>query len=637
MRVRYWILSAMSAFLFVGCSTGAWKRATENIPLKLATAGKTDYVVAAPEAPTAVDNHALNALTEFMKKKTGAEFPVVSPDKIPPGKKRIFVGCPVGMTREKLKAQEYVVRNDGDDIVLYGEGLHGNFHAVVDFMENTLGRRWYAESDYVDTPRWDRVDSQPTFTVERELSINPFDRKGGFSFPIRMPSYTKLFHYHAGFNMGFDRRDGKFPPGVVSKLYQVGGVHNLFGYIPPSPEAQTRPNIFSWVPKQDYFKTNPEFFTMNQQGQRVVDQLCFGNPALRRELTKNVIENLRRVKATGESRLVASVTAMDNPGEFCFCPECQKLKRKYKCPGGPLFDYLFELCAMLKEKEPDVMAHTIAYRLTQTRKPPVMPDGMTFPDNLIIQFADVDDDADKDFNSPTNHSSYEDLLSWRKLTPHLWTWYYPYPPSMPCGNIERLVTDLRLMKKAGVEGVFYEFTSIDNPCGDNFTELQKYLYAKLLKDIDADVPALIKEFTDHQYGQAAPMVRTYLEELEREQKSACHDTSLASGKGYKRNLIFPAAALRRWQGYFDQMAEYAATDPRCLKNLRRLRRTLDFATLSRWVTLSAAFPDYFTDHMVVRKRLDPLPRFYAAMVEDYETMIKVADQEKTTAITVRLN
>ena len=43
------------------------------------------------------------------------------------------------------------------------------------------------------------------------------------------------------------------------------------------------------------------------------------------------------------------------------------------------------------------MIHTLAYRLAQTQKPPVMPAGQSFPDNLIVQFADVQDNADVDW------------------------------------------------------------------------------------------------------------------------------------------------------------------------------------------------------------------------------------------------
>ena len=103
---------------------------------------------------------------------------------------------------------------------------------------------------------------------------------------------------------------------------------------------------------------------------------------------------------------------------------------------------------------------------------------------------------------------------------------------------------------------------------------------------------------------------------------------MAAGRGYSRKLTVPAEALKRWQGYFDRMASDAAADPRCLKDVRRLRRTLDFAALARWGELSKAYPDYFSDYMVFRKRLGVLPKFCVAMVEDWETMIKVAGHEK---------
>ena len=606
---------------------------TSRADLQLANDGRTSYEIVKPAASTPVDEYAWTTLADFLQRKTGTMFPVVSAKSLSAGKKHIFVGLsdPVlkiaGPTPlDRLKNQEFVVRSAGDDVVLYGNGIHGNLDAVLDFMETTLGRRWYTESEFVETPQWDRKDGQPVFTVERSLNVKPFERKGGFSFAYRIPAYPKAFHYQHGLNMGFNdgNRDNRFPPGVVSLRYMPVGCHTLFGYVPPKPEDQAWPKIFGWLKKRDYFKTNPEFFTLDKQGKRVVGQLCFSNPALREELTKNILEHIRILKAQGKERLLIDVSANDDVGEFCYCPGCQALQKKHQSPGGPLYDYLFDLCAVVKKQHPDTMIHTLAYRLSQTQKPPVMPDGQSFPDNLIVQFASIHDNSDTDWNSPANRSSHDDLLTWAKLTPHLWTWYYPFPPTMPCGNIERLVADLRLMKKAGVEGVFYEFTSSDNWCGDNFTELQKYIFAKLLKDIDRDVPALIKEFTDYQYGPAATLVRTYLLELEEAQQAASHDTSLGSGRGYRRQLTVPAEALRRWQGYFDRMVSDSAADPRCLKNVRRLRRTLDLAALARWSDLSKAYPDYFSDYLVFKKRLGVLPRFYVAMAADWEMMIKVA-------------
>jgi hypothetical protein len=262
-----------------------------------------------------------------------------------------------------------------------------------------------------------------------------------------------------------------------------------------------------------------------------------------------------------------------------------------------------------------------------------MPAGQAFPDNLIVQFADVQDNVDVDWNSPANRPSYDDLLAWGRLTPNLWTWYYPNTYAddgrMPNGNIERLVADLRLMKKAGVEGVFYELDTYDTLAGNNFTELQKYVYVQLLRDIDRDVAALICEFTDYQYGAAAPLTRMYLQELEAAQRAASQDTSLSAGKGITRVMTgLTSKILRRWQGYFDRMENVTAADPRCLTNVRRLRHTLDYAALAHWNDLTKAYPDYFSDYLVIKRRLGAIPRWDIAAVEDWEILIKTAGMEK---------
>lgn len=323
-------------------------------------------------------------------------------------------------------------------------------------------------------------------------------------------------------------------------------------------------------------------------------------------------------------------------GAFCHCPACKELETRYQTPGGPFFDYLFELCALVKDRQPDTRILTLAYRLSQTQKPPVMPPGEAFPDNLIVQFANIHDDVDKDWNHPRNRPSYEDLLAWVKLTPNVWAWYYPnsyhHGGGMPTGNnIPRSVTDLRLMKAAGVQGVFIEQGSMAVPGGFNFTELQKYIYVQLFKDIDRDVDALIREFTDHQYGAAAALARTYLRELEAAQDAASEDTSHGAGRSINRVMTgLTPTMLRRWQDYFDRMEAAAAAEALRLKNVRRLRQTLDYATLAHWNDLARAYPETFDDYRVVKDRLAPTPTHWGfdALVEEWELMIQVAGTEK---------
>jgi hypothetical protein len=402
--------------------------------------------------------------------------------------------------------------------------------------------------------------------------------------------------------------------------------HTLFGYIPPSPALQAWPKVFDWVAKKDYFATHPEYFSMTRAGRRVAlqQQLCLSNPGLRQELTRNVLEHIRRLKADGQERLMLDVSASDDPSEFCFCPGCQALKAKYQSPGGPLYDYLFELCAPVKDRHPDTLIHTLAYRLSQTQKPPVMPAGRIFPDNLVVQYANVEDNADVDWTHPLNRASYQDLLAWGKLTRHLWTWYYPFT-----GMLDRMVKDIRLMKAAGVEGVSVEFSGGTYNAAIDFSELQIYVYNKLLQDVDVDVPALVREFTDYQYGPAAEGARTYLREMEAAWLASSTNTSLSAGRGVGRRLTgVPPETMRRWQEAFDRMEALAAGDARVHQNVRRLRRGLDYRTLAEWNVLAKACPAYFGDYRQVKQRLGAPPPWMVQQIADWELLIQTAGVEK---------
>ncbi len=625
-------------------------------PLMLARDGATDYVLVLPTEASAVDGYAVSVLTNFLFQKTGASFAVISSDKVTGTGRHIFVGLSDPAVKAVgtdplagLQDQEYVVRSVDGDIALYGKGMHGNLYAVMDFMENTLGWRWYTDGVWYGEAASKREphEGEPVFTVQRTLSVKPFDRKGGFPFAYRMLSDPRLFQYQHGLNMEFSERrqavrkaggTDPFPDGVESKAFLAGGGHSLFSYVTPAPNS-VGADTFDWQKKKDYFTSHPDFFSMSKAGTRVpYQQLCFSNRALRDVFTKNVLEHLRILGEEQNSLpLILSIGAMDLwTGDFCFCPDCQALKQKYETPGGPFFDYLFELCAVVNVKHPGTRIRTLAYRLTQTQKPPVMPTGQTFPDNLIMLFANIHDEVDKDWNHPRNRPSYEDLLAWSRLTTNLWTHYYPNSyhagGSMPSGNnIGRMVTDLRLMKKAGVQGVYIEQGSFAVPGGFNFTELQKYIYVELFKDVDRDVAALIREFTDYQYGSAASLTRTYLKELEAAQKEASKDTSISAGGTINRVMTgLTPKMLRRWQGYFNRMENDTAADPLRLKNVRRLRQTLDYATLAHWNDLAKAYPETFIDYRVVKARLAPTPPHWGidSLVEGWEMMIQLAGAEK---------
>ena len=586
-------------------------RSQSNVPeggIALARDGKCSCQIVHATDASGVDVYAAQTLAGYLKEMIGADVSVVTPDQRDAGKVAIFVGlCEPALTLlepdplQKLRDQEHVARSVGRDILLYGKGVHGSLYAVTEFLENSLGWRWYS------------VYEKPVVPKRPSLTLQPFHRRRGFDFASRQVAlrYNIDFYLQNGINMGLEtklrRKQRPVPPHLVSWLPNENFVHTSFSYIPPTPKDKYS-DEFHWVTKRNYFETNPEFFSVAESGKRVPNQqLCFSNPGLRNALTDQVRKHIR---LSGEHQAIM-IDAADRPGRFCHCEDCIALEQRYQSPGGPLYDYLIELCSTLGRVHPATMVKTLAYRRSQTQIPPRLPAGEKLPDNLIVDFAPIEDCyfADRTHPDPQIQETFQHLRDWAAIAHHLWAWMYPNPwgtgDVMPVGNVERVVTNMRLMHRAGVTGIFTDHNGFNARSG--WSELQQWLVLRLAQDINANADALIAEFTDHVYGPAAPLVREYIGALEDGRKAM---TALPPGVTYKsRNLddrTFPyltPANIHRWQQLFERMETLADDTPRELSNIRVLRRELDIATLWRWFDLRAAWPDIYTDHRAVAERI----------------------------------
>jgi hypothetical protein len=578
--------------------------------ITLAEAKRTRYQIVAAPDEGGIEAYAAKTLADYLKEMTGAEFPVVSPAEYKADRPAIFVGLSEPALARlgseplaNLRDQEHVARSIGPDILLYGKGHRASLDAAMEFLENSLGWQWYSVLEKAVVPK------------RATLTLKPFSRKRGFDFVSRQLSlrFNGAFYLQHGLNMGLEtkllQRQQAVPGYFKSWLLNENFVHTSFSYIPPTPDDRAA-NGFPWVTKRDYFKTNPEFYSLSHSGKRVTNlQLCYSNRGLRDELTRQV---LRHIKIRGQRQLIM-IDAFDRPGRFCHCNGCIALEKRYQTPGGPLFDYLFELCNALKPEHPQTRVKTLSYRRSQTQIPPRLPEGEKLPDNLVITFAPIEDCyfADWTHPDPKIQETFQHLKDWAAITApnNLWAWMYPNPwgtgHEMPVGNVGRVITNMQLMHKAGVRGIFLDHHGINSRSG--WSELQAFLVLKLSQDIEADTDALITEFTDHAFGPAAPQMRQYLAELEAARKAM---TSLPPRVGYKSfnrdDRTFPyltPANVHRWQQLFENMEAATASLPVERANVRSQRRELDIATLWKWFELRAAWPGVYTDHRKVAKRV----------------------------------
>ncbi|MCP5541869.1 MAG: DUF4838 domain-containing protein [Akkermansiaceae bacterium] len=579
--------------------------------INLADGGKTNYQIVADPAADGIETYAAETLAGYLKEMTGAEFPVVAPEARDSDRPAIFIGLSEpalalledGDPLAGLSDEEHVARSVGPHVLLYGKGHRASLYATMEFLENSLGWRWYSPFE------------KPVVPKRSTLTLEPFSRQRGFDFVSRQLAarFNGDFYLQHGINMGLDtkllNRGEPVPGHLRSWMPNENFVHTTFSYIPPTSDAEYA-DEFPWLEKRNYFETHPEFFSIGENGERVPNlQLCFSNRGLRAELTKNV----RKQLSISGDRQIIMIDAADRPGRFCHCADCVALEEKHATPGGPLFDFLIELSENLRKDHPETRVKTLAYRRSQTQIPPKLPEGERLPDNLIVDFAPIEDCyfADWTHPDPNIQETFRHLKDWAAITApgNLWTWMYPNPwgtgNEMPVGNVGRVVTNLRLMHGIGVRGLFLDHNGVNSRGG--WSELQAFLVLKLSRDIDADVDALIAEFTGHAFGPAAPRMREYLAELEASRKAM---TTLPPGVTYKsRNLddrTFPyltPANIHRWRQWFDEMETVTAKLPRELANVRSQRRELDLATLWKWFDLRAAWPGLYTDHRPFAERV----------------------------------
>ncbi len=188
-------------------------------------------------------------------------------------------------------------------------------------------------------------------------------------------------------------------------------------------------NFNYWIPGEKYHSRNPEFFAQiagkrikpipDQNGLLLSEQLCTSNPALRREIVKNMLSYAR---SHPEVRTLALIP---NDGfGWCECPQCSRFYDPDR--RGELYslsthvyqaeriylDLLQEVSEQLREERPDLMLNFCAY-INYCRPTPEF----RLAENLSVSFAPywrcirhrLDDPS-----CPINCRYADDILSWAR-------------------------------------------------------------------------------------------------------------------------------------------------------------------------------------------------------------------------------
>ena len=147
----------------------------------------------------------------------------------------------------------------------------------------------------------------------------------------------------------------------------------------------------------------------------------------------------------------------------------------------------------------------------------IPPKGLTFPDNMSVILAPLQQDFSKSFTHKYNVRFLNQMREWGNLCKEIWIWNYPtlYTHGIKIYSlfpgVYRNTENLKLAHDAGVRYIIAEQGgSVVDGC--SFKELNVYLQCLMAEDVNVDVDAAAKEFCDAVYGAASDDIIAYLKD-----------------------------------------------------------------------------------------------------------------------------
>jgi len=612
------------------------KTAEARDRITLARAGKSSCVIVQADNPTEPEKFAARELAMFLKRVTGAEFPVVAEESLNgDGVSRLYVGWTGYAARHtidasKLGDEEWVIRTIGDNLVLTGGRPRGTMYAVYEFLEDHVGCHWLDR-------KTEMIPSKPTLEIEPlDIQEKPHFWQRQLHSPTGSPDDHWLFLVrNKNYRYDFKGRaaDNFFPKGAFSQI--------------SSPRTSIH-SFSTFINGKDWFDSHPEYFSL-VNGKRLPalsgagpGQLCLTHP----DVLRLTIAKLREFIEADRSQLRSSawegqaptppkvywITQSDVYRAHCECDGCQAIATHEGGESGPLIAFLNAVAKDIEKDYPDILVGTLAYNLTSTPPKHIRP-----RNNVLIGWCDVYSKVDgiRPLSHPLNARNYGELTDWGKVAPRLaigddyWTalGYYKYFPT-PYAMIDCVAKDVKLFADQGAESFFAE-TADYMDASQQFIPLKFWLGYQLLVDPQQSVEPLIETFMNGYFGTASDSMRDYLRYL---RKRIDADAQFMKLRDEPHKLAYlDLEFFKTSQTLFDMAESSVESHSLEAKHIAVERFTLDGALLFLWPWLERKLLDGETmpfDRETVIQRYE---RGWKALVSSRYSRIYTQDKNSFNA------
>lgn len=534
---NYTVKNIVSILIVILCATGL--NACSN-DLEIIRGGKSDYVIVLPQSPTMIEQRAAKELNEYLYKMTGVVLPVVE-DNTVPADYEISIGntnrtIPLAISLDKLKQDGFYIKVYGGKLFIMGGNSYGTLYGVYELLEKYWGCRKY-------TPSVEVVPQHSSLMLPADID------------DWQVPAITSrnMLYVCANDNAFLDwLRLTQTTTSWVDRGKWGLWVHT-FGTL---------------VPTEKYFSKHPEYYAMNEKGERVPSQLCMSNP----ELLDVLCKELDSYMSEKPEALYWSVSQNDNYN-YCKCDACLKVYEEEGSPSGLLIRFINKVA----ERYPDKIISTLAYQFTRKAPAQAKP-----ADNVNIMFCNIECNRSKPIPLDTLSAGFrKDMDDWAKISHNILLWDYIVQFSnlyTPFPNFRTLQPNMQYFVGNHVTSVFSQGNP--EPAGE-MCYLRAYVSAKLLWNPDCDLNAVTDDFLQGYYGGAGPYIKEYMTLL--------HDNLEKSGEGLSifGNSLTPVDGylspenLDAYNRCFDRAEEAVAGDKELTARVEFARLPVIFAELEQ--------------------------------------------------------
>lgn len=429
--------------------------------------------------------------------------------------------------RAKLGDEGYMIYAEENRLYISGATMRGTYYAVISFLEDYIGCRFFTEDCEVVLP---------AASLEIPAGTDEF-------------FVPKLFYRaeYADFC-----NNNRYAPKHKLNAYLSGNLDGYGGGV--SYAAGAFVHTFRQLAEMKEYK--------------VGDQPCLTDPAV----YETVLKNVRAWLDSNRNATIISVSSNDSYTNQagCRCANCKALDDQYGSPMGSLLTFVNRIARDIREDYPQVYVETLAYHYTQT--PPV---GLVAEDNVLIRLCPSACCMVHGIAGCERGDTFRaDLTAWSKICKNLSIWHYSVNFGnylLPLPNLFSIYDDVQLYLQNGVVSIFDE-AAYNSRTGE-FEELRSYLFSKLMWNPDMtreEYERHMNEFLQYYYGDGWEYIRRYIDATYTEIAGVAHFNHAANAE-----TVYPVkksddsfAFLSAMYGLFEK-AEAAATTPEEATRIRK--------------------------------------------------------------------